>query len=77
LDNPDPQTGHGSGASKTWAVGRMVLGLAQMMGAVIAAYLLLQTGMNEWSLTAVVLTCGLTAISVRLFGRRGDEGERD
>lgn len=56
---------------KAWAVVRMVLGLAQMMGAVVSFYLLAQTGMNAFSLGAVVVTCLLTTISVLLFRGRG------
>jgi hypothetical protein len=40
-----------------------------MMGAVFALSLLLQTGVNSWSIGAAVLTCLLTSISVFLFGR--------
>jgi hypothetical protein len=49
----------------------MVLGLAQMTGAVAAFYLLFQTGVNALSLSAVVITCLLTTLSVLLFRGRG------
>lgn len=52
---------------KAWAVVRMVLGLAQMMGAEASLYLLLQTGMSTLSLGAVVITRLLTTSSVLLF----------
>ena len=55
---------------KAWAVVRMILGLAQMMGAVGSFYLLVQTGMSVLSLGAVAATCLLTTMSVLLFGRR-------
>ncbi len=48
---------------------RLVLGLAQM-GLVIASLILLAaTGLSVISLTTVVLTCGVTAVSMFLFGR--------
>jgi hypothetical protein len=53
-----------------WAIVRLVLGQAQMIGAVVSAYLLISTGMNEVSLGAVVVTCLCTTVSVLLFGRR-------
>jgi hypothetical protein len=56
--------------AKRWAVVRLLLGQAQMIGAVAAAYLLIQTGMNELSLGAVVFTCACTTVSVLLFGGR-------
>lgn len=59
---------------KAWAVVRMVLGLAQMMAAVVAFSLLFQTGMNALSLGAVVVTCFLTTISVLPFRNRDQEG---
>lgn len=49
---------------------RLALGLAQMMGATGAATLVLTTGMNPWSLTMVMGTCALTAVSVLLVGSR-------
>jgi hypothetical protein len=55
---------------KFWATVRFALGLTQMTGAVVSLYLLLQYGMNEVSLSAVVLTCLCTTVSVLLFGRR-------
>jgi hypothetical protein len=57
-----------TGKQRAWALVRLILGLLQMMGAVISAYLLLQIGVNALSLTAVVLTCFCTSVSVVLFG---------
>jgi hypothetical protein len=57
-----------TGKQRAWAVVRVILGLLQMMGAVVSAYLLLQTGVNPLSLAAVVLTCFFTSVSVLLFG---------
>gem|GEM_PF-6829876 len=39
-----------------------------MGGAVLSAILLLSTGVNAVTLTAVVVTCALTSLSVILFG---------
>jgi len=55
---------------RAWAVVRLALGIAQMMGAVGTFYLLLQTGLSALSLGGVVITCLLTTTSVLLFGRR-------
>jgi hypothetical protein len=62
-DEPTPR-------DKAWAIVRLVLGLGQMTGAVVALMLLLQTGVNSASIAAVILTCLLTSVSVFLFGRR-------
>ena len=53
-----------------WAIVRLFLGQAQMIGAVMSFILLIQLGINEWSLGAVVLTCLCTTVSVLLFGGR-------
>lgn len=55
---------------KRWATVRFGLGLAQMSGALLSLSLLLQTGLNEVSMTAVVLTTSCTAVSLMLFGGR-------
>jgi len=57
-------------SERRWATVRIALGLLQMFGAVAAAMLLITTGMNAWSLGAAVTTCGLTTVSVLLFGSR-------
>ena len=57
-------------AERAWAVVRLILGLGQMMGAVMSFYLLIATGVNELSIACVVVTCLLTTISVVLFGGR-------
>ena len=57
-----------------WAIVRLSLGVGQMMGASTALLLLIQTGMNPWSLGAVVVTCVLTGASVFLFGDRSKLG---
>jgi hypothetical protein len=54
----------------TWAIIRYLLGIAQMFGAVFSVILLIQTGVNKYSMVAVVITCALTPISVLLFGSR-------
>ena len=64
-DGPNP-------SEKAWAAVRIVLGLAQIMGAVVSFYLLVQNGMNALTFGAVTITCLFTTISVLLFGRRKD-----
>ena len=59
---------------RMWAFFRLVLGLGQMVGVGISLYLLAESGMNDLSLGAVVVTCGLTMVSVMLFGNRGAKG---
>jgi hypothetical protein len=49
---------------------RLALGTAQIVGATSALLLLIQTGLNPWSLGAAVIACTLTTISVLLFGGR-------
>ena len=53
-----------------WAWIRLILGVAQMVGAVVSFILLVQTGVNELSLGFAVGTALCTTISVLLFGRR-------
>ena len=55
---------------RRWAVVRLVLGQAQMAGALVAAFLLLQRGLSPLSLGVVVGTCLCTGLSVLLFGGR-------
>jgi hypothetical protein len=55
---------------KLQAVGQIALGLAQVMGATVAFYLLVQTGLNEWSVGAAAVTGVLTLATRILFGRR-------
>ena len=54
-----------------WAIARIVLGMGQTFGAVFSFVLIFKTGINQWSLTAAVLTCLLTTVSVLLFGGLG------
>lgn len=53
-----------------WAVVRLILGLLQITGATASVWLLLGTGINERSLTTVIVTCVCTTVSVLLFGKR-------
>ena len=55
---------------RVWAVVRMVLGLLQMMGAVVALYCLVATGLSELTVGAVAVTCVFMTASVLLFRRR-------
>ena len=62
---------HGAATpGRGWVLVRLTLGAAQMAGATTALLLLVQTGVNAWSLGAVVVTCALTTTSVLLFGSR-------
>lgn len=56
-----------------WAKGQFLLGNLQMIGAVVSLFLLVYTGVSTLALSAVVLTCVCTTVSVLLFGshRRG------
>ena len=56
-----------------WTKGRFLLGIVQMLGALVSLFLLVKTGVSTLALTAVVLTCVCTTVSVLLFGshRRG------
>jgi hypothetical protein len=58
---------------KIWAVFQIALGIAQVIGATVALYLLVQIGINEWSISAAGLTRLLTVTSRILFvgGRNG------
>jgi membrane protein YdbS with pleckstrin-like domain len=61
---------------RQWAIVRMILGLAQVMGAAGSLGLLLATGMNRWSLAAAAATCLFTIVSVFLFGDRTRPGRQ-
>jgi hypothetical protein len=68
METPDSTGKHPTARERRWAVVRLALGQAQMIGAIVSGYLLLTTGINEWSLGGAVLTCTLTTVSVLLFG---------
>lgn len=51
-----------------WSVLRLVLGLAQIVGASAAFVLLFGTGISTLTIGFTVATCLLTTISVILFG---------
>ena len=55
---------------------RLALGTVQILGARASIVRMFLTGVNAWSLTAVVLTCVFTTISVLLFGDRTRHGQR-
>ena len=50
---------------------RLLLGQAQIIGAVAGAYLVLTIGLNEKTIWVVLFTCVCTTVSVLLFGSRG------
>ena len=52
---------------KAWGVVRIVLGLAQVIGATASAYVLVQTGLSTLTLVAVVITGLLVVVSNLLF----------
>jgi len=53
---------------------RLVLGLAQMLGAFLSFALLVTIGVSPLSLGAVVLTCVGTTVRMLLFGARTPRG---
>jgi hypothetical protein len=63
-------------SERRWAWVRLVLGLAQMFGAVFSVTLLVRTGVTAVALIAVALTGVLTTVSVLLFGARRSKRER-
>ena len=58
----------GARARGRWAIVRLVLGVAQMAGAVTALVLLATTGITRATAETIVVTCALTTASVLLFG---------
>ena len=74
IELPPPKSEQNGGPptsrEKAWAVVRLVLGFAQMMGATVSVYLLIELGVVPLSLGSVVVTPSLTTLSVLLFGRR-------
>lgn len=67
MQNEPPPT---DAIRRRWAMVRLGLGLIQIMGATMATIFLAQTGVNELSLGAVVVTSIATGLSVFLFGDR-------
>ncbi|WP_437639335.1 hypothetical protein [Sorangium sp. So ce854] len=57
-------------SGKAAAILRLVLGLAQMIGAMVSFRLLMTTGVNNMALAAVFVTCLLVAASVVLSVKR-------
>ena len=62
---------------RAWAKGKFFLGIIQMLGAVVSLFLLVQTGVSTLALSAVVLTCVCTTVSVLLFGSRRRGGKKE
>ena len=73
---PEGDDGSPTIRERAWAIVRIILGLGQMMGAVVSVYFLIETGVNALSLGAVAGTCVLTVTSRLLFGRKKDSNER-
>ena len=57
-------------SERRWAVVRLLLGMLQMGGAVVALVLVGTVGVTPLSLTVVVVTGLCTTLSVLLFGSR-------
>ena len=55
-----------------WAIVRLVLGIAQMEGAVLSMVLLVATGLSRQTLTATIGTGLLTAVSRWVFRTKTD-----
>ena len=62
---------------RPWAWIRLLLGLAQMFGAILSVTLLVLTGVTSAALIVVVVTGLLTTVSVVLFGGRRSKDSRD
>jgi len=50
-----------------WAIVRVILGIAQMTGAIVSAVLLLRVGIAYETFAALIATSACTAISLFLF----------
>lgn len=55
---------------KLWAVIRLLLGLGQMVGAMTGLTLLIETGLSEPTVWALIVTTALALISRTLFRSR-------
>lgn len=55
--------------NRAWAVFRIGLGLAQMMGATITLFLLLRIGVTNLTVWATAATLSLTVLSKLMFAR--------
>jgi hypothetical protein len=71
---PDPGRQQPDGRERLWAVVRIVLGLAQVMGATVAAWCLVQTGTSVLTLGAAAVTGLLVIVSKLLFRGPGPPG---
>jgi arsenate reductase len=69
-EQPDRKT-------RAWARWQFFLGIIQMLGAAVSVFLLVQTGVSTLALSAVVLTCVCTTVSVLLFGSHHREGKKE
>jgi hypothetical protein len=61
-------------SERRWAVVRIVLGQAQMIGAVVSLVCLLQTGMSALTSGAISITVACLVVSLVLFRKRDQEG---
>jgi hypothetical protein len=72
MSKPEEDDGSPTIRERVLAVVRIILGIGQMIGAIVSFCLLIGIGVNELSLGMVVATCVLTCVSVLLFGRKKD-----
>ena len=59
-----------SAAKTRWALTRLALGVAQMIGASVGVALLAVGGITRWSIAVALAATALTVVSIALFGRR-------
>jgi hypothetical protein len=67
MSEPESAPGESRRREKAWAVVRIALGLAQIMAATVTFVLLVQTGVNEWSMGLTAATGLLVLLSKWLF----------
>jgi hypothetical protein len=67
MSDPESSSERPTTPEKAWAVARIVLGPAQVMGATASAYLLVQTGPSTLTLGAVAITGLLVVVSKLLY----------
>lgn len=67
MPNPDSINAVEATSQRKWAVVRLILGQAQVIGATITLVLLIQTGSSVLTLRAAIVTALLTLASVLLF----------
>ena len=74
MTGTDPPGEQPTAREKAWAVVRIVLGLAQVMGATVSVYCLIQTGTSTLTVVSVAITGLLVVLSKLLFRGPGGPG---